>query len=112
MDANTLQKQLRIIDNQANILTFGSNHYFAGSIKRISPIEIDKVTNEHVKELYKKICIPHDCSKELDDQRRVYQAFLNTKEPKLSHTITSDVLAAALQNTSIKLASPVVSTPV
>jgi predicted Zn-dependent peptidase len=55
VDANTLQKQLRIIDNQANILTFGSNHYFAGSIKRISPIEIDKVTNEHVKELYKKI---------------------------------------------------------
>lgn len=54
MDANTLEKQMRIVDNQANILALGENHYFSNSIKRTSPAEINKVTNEKIKQLYKR----------------------------------------------------------
>lgn len=114
---NSIDKQLKINSENYDYIEFNDNYIlmqvhidWLEDPKDRMVIRPGDMKEERKKELYKKICIPHDCSKELDDQRRVYQAFLNTKEPKLSHTITSDVLAAALQNTSIKLASPVVST--
>ncbi|MES2615460.1 MAG: insulinase family protein [Bdellovibrionota bacterium] len=53
-DANTLEKQMRFVDNQANILALGENQYFSTYLKRISPTETSKVTIEKVKEIYKQ----------------------------------------------------------
>ncbi|APJ03460.1 M16 family metallopeptidase [Silvanigrella aquatica] len=54
LDANTIEKQYRFIDQQSYSIVFGENHYFTSIIERASPAVISKVTDEKVKELYKK----------------------------------------------------------
>ncbi|WP_397600364.1 M16 family metallopeptidase [Silvanigrella sp.] len=54
LDSNTSEKQFRFIDQQANSIIFGKDHYFATTIERSSPKSIDKINYEKIKELYKK----------------------------------------------------------
>lgn len=54
VDANTLQKQMRFIETEANKMAFGSDHYFASLIKRVSPKEINAVEKNKIKDLFKK----------------------------------------------------------
>jgi predicted Zn-dependent peptidase len=55
LDTNTPEKQYRFIDQQANSIVFGKEHYFTSSIERSSPTTLTKVTYDKVKEIYKKI---------------------------------------------------------
>ena len=55
LDTNTPEKQYRFIDQQANALVFGKDHYFTSSIERSSPATLSKVTYDKVKEIYKKV---------------------------------------------------------
>ncbi|WP_158997394.1 M16 family metallopeptidase [Pigmentibacter ruber] len=53
IDFNTFDKQFRLIDQQANSVLFGKNHYFAKALERSSPAVIEKISLEKIKELYK-----------------------------------------------------------
>ena len=54
LDSNTQEKQYRFIDQQANIIIFGKNHYFANAIERSSPAVLEKVNYDKINEIYKK----------------------------------------------------------
>ncbi len=54
LDTNTPEKQYRFIDQQANSIVFGKEHYFTSSIERSSPATLNKITYDKVKEIYKK----------------------------------------------------------
>lgn len=55
LDTNTPEKQYRFIDQRANAIVFGKEHYFSSAIERISPTTINKITYEKVKGIHKKI---------------------------------------------------------
>lgn len=55
LDTNTPEKQYRFIDQQANSIVFGKDHYFTSSIERSSPATLNKITYEKVKDIYKKV---------------------------------------------------------
>ncbi len=54
LDFNTFDKQYRLIEQQANSILFGKDHYLSTIIERSSPESIEKITLEKVKELNKK----------------------------------------------------------
>lgn len=54
LDFNTFDKQYRLIEQQANSILFGKNHYLSTVIERSSPENIEKITIQKVKELNKK----------------------------------------------------------
>lgn len=54
LDFNTFEKQYRLIDQQANSILFGKDHYLATTFTRSAPKTIKQVTLEKVKDIYKK----------------------------------------------------------
>lgn len=55
IEANTLQKQMHIIDNQATVLAFGEGHFYAKNLERLSPAKINSITTEQIKDLYQQV---------------------------------------------------------
>lgn len=53
-DGNTVQKQMRFIEAEANKIAFGKDHYFASLIERISPKEVQAVEQNKIKDLFQK----------------------------------------------------------
>lgn len=54
LDTNTVEKQYRFIDQQANVILFGPDHYFSSAVKRSAPEVTNKVTYDAIKNVYKK----------------------------------------------------------